>query len=265
MREIADRETILLIALRLMAEAAEPVGNHRLLNALADEGIQLAEATAGRILREISLAGYAETVGRRGRVLTAQGRAKLIELTEREALRNQTARLVEVFAAHDVERVIDLLLVRRAVEPEAARLAAERATEDEIAAIRASACDHCNAVGNEGERLDPALRFHDAVIRASHNDILVAVGPLILQERNLEALKVLDRIALDPQVSHTAVAEAEREAIALADDHTRIMNAIAARNPDLAAQEMFAHMDRLIDYAKRYLNIVSAPQEQVDG
>jgi DNA-binding GntR family transcriptional regulator len=109
------------------------------------------------------------------------------------------------------------------------------------------------------------MRFHDAIVRASHNDILVAVGPFILQERNLRALKVLDRIALDPEVSRSAVAEVEREAILLADDHTRIMNAIAARNPDLAAHEMFMHIERLIEHAKRYLNIVSSPQEQVDG
>lgn len=245
-----DRE---LAALRLIAASEEPVGNFRLVRELEARGMGVGEATAGRLLRDLAERGYAETRGRRGRVLTPRGAERLAELAGRQEIHAQAEQLVEAVQALDADAALDLMTVRRAVEPEAARQAALRATDDEIEAMREMVCAHCRALQEEADRVDASVSFHLAVIRASRNEVLAAVGALLLSGRNLQALRMLDRIALDPRAKLVDDDLATREAALRADDHERILDAIAARDPERAAQEMAEHMGRLVAHVERTL------------
>jgi len=100
----------------------------------------------------------------------------------REALRRLAQeRLVEVYPRRgmfvtgvDVRELARISEVRAALEPEAARLAAERATEPERADL-AALLGELDAHGL-GERVLIALdeRIHRAVYRCAHNDLLEA-------------------------------------------------------------------------------------------
>ena len=73
-----------------------------------------------------------------------------------------------------------LVEFRLIFEPKASYLAAIRATEDELKAI-SSACDDLEAcIGKPLDLMsDIDLRFHQAILRASHNDVLMHLGSLV--------------------------------------------------------------------------------------
>jgi len=100
----------------------------------------------------------------------------------REALRRlKSEGLVELDAHRDArvtglraEEARDLLEVRRALDPLAAALAAERRTEADVRAIR-EAAEHVEPLGQDSGTDDLAAhrRFHIAVYRASQNAVLI--------------------------------------------------------------------------------------------
>jgi DNA-binding FadR family transcriptional regulator len=73
----------------------------------------------------------------------------------------------------------ELFEFRCMIEPQAAGLAAERASEAEIAEMRAAyaAMEAADQPGNRAIEAD--LRFHRAVLAGAHNDLLLQMGNLI--------------------------------------------------------------------------------------
>jgi DNA-binding FadR family transcriptional regulator len=68
--------------------------------------------------------------------------------------------------------MLDLIEMRRIVEPKAAELAAVRATREDIASIL-SAYETMAACRSEQEqRIEADIQFHSAVLKASHNQVL---------------------------------------------------------------------------------------------
>lgn len=158
----------------------------------------------------------------------------------REALRRLKAeRLVELGAHRDAkvtelkaEENRDLLEMRRALDPLAASLAAQRRTKDDIAEIRASLEGLRAMPGNpDVEDLLHHRRFHRAIHRASHNDLLID---------NLEALwdkaDRYRRFALE--VDRGPEAEAKKN-----EEHRMLAEAIIAGDSDGAAAVMNEHID----------------------
>lgn len=122
----------------------------------------------------------------------------------------------------------DLHELRRVVEPAAVRLAAARATKDDLAAMTDALADmdtaaqHANAgaQANAGAHyVEHDLRFHQAVLRASHNQMFVQVG---------KALAPLLSISFDISSDHGRAAPASME------PHRQVLQAIARGQADLA-------------------------------
>lgn len=68
--------------------------------------------------------------------------------------------------------MLDLIEMRRIIEPRASELAAARATREEIAAIL-SAYQAMAAEGiSQQQRIDADIAFHSAILKASHNKVL---------------------------------------------------------------------------------------------
>ena len=150
----------------------------------------------------------------------------------REALRRLSHEgLVEVYPRRgmfvtgvDVRELARLSEVREMLEPEAARLGAERATDkdrEHMAALLAE----LDAGGSELMDLDE--RIHRAVYRAAHNDLLEAT----LEQYYVLALRIWS-IALDR-------AHELEEAVA---EHRALLEAIQAGDGDRAADTMRAHV-----------------------
>lgn len=254
---ISDRDpgsNIDFVALELLHASDTPIGNQTLVSALREEEIVIAEATAGRVLRKLVSQGLARTLGKKGRVLTPAGRMRLASMKSDRQRYQRSVRLVEASSIEDVQSLHDMLLVRRAIEPEAARLAALRATDEDIALLDKFTCAHCMASVDGGERVDPAISFHSQLLRASHHVLLIEIGLLVMEQTNTD---LLDQISHDPSMKNRERAETERDAEALAADHQEITDAIRARNAEGAERSMRTHIDRLLTQTSAYMDVMN--------
>ena len=161
----------------------------------------------------------------------------------REALRRLAQeRLVEVYPRRgmfvtgvDVRELARLSEVRVVLEPEAARLAAERATEADRAELTAL-IEELDAGGSELMDLDE--RIHRAVYRAAHNDLLEAT----LEQYYVLALRIWS-IALDRAHELEEAVEA----------HRALLEAINDGDGERAAETMRAHVQNFEQAMHRVL------------
>jgi DNA-binding GntR family transcriptional regulator len=162
----------------------------------------------------------------------------------REALRRLAQeRLVEVYPRRgmfvtgvDVRELARLSEVREVLEPEAARLAAERATEADRAELRALQAELDSAGGDRLMELDE--RIHRAVYRAAHNDLLEAT----LEQYYVLALRIWS-IATDRSHELEEAVEA----------HRALLEAIRAGDGERAAETMRAHVQNFEQAMHRVL------------
>jgi DNA-binding GntR family transcriptional regulator len=149
----------------------------------------------------------------------------------REALRRLAhEQLVEVFPRRgmfvsgvDVRDLARISEVREALEPEAARLAAERATDGEREQLAALA----EEIGGGGDLMGLDERVHRAIYEAAHNDLMEKT----LNEYYVLALRIW-MIALDR-------AEDLEEAV---EAHRDVLSTIVRGKGDDAAVLMRAHV-----------------------
>ena len=161
----------------------------------------------------------------------------------REALRRLAQeRLVEVYPRRgmfvsgvDVRELARLSEVREVLEPEAARLAAERATDADRRELGALLVE-LDTAGGELMALDE--RIHRAVYRAAHNDLLEAT----LEQYYVLALRIWS-MALDR-------AHDLGEAV---EEHRALLEAIRAGDAERAADTMRAHVQNFEQAMHRVL------------
>jgi DNA-binding GntR family transcriptional regulator len=133
---------------------------------------------------------------------------------------------VPALDARDLEEIYE---IRLALEPEAARLAARRARDSELEAMRA-VLDQAASVGDRNPRRLAALnaRFGDLIGEASHNRRL---GRLIRQHRD----GILR--AEGTTLGHPGRADKARA------EQRALLGAIEARDPDGAARAAREHLE----------------------
>jgi DNA-binding FadR family transcriptional regulator len=120
-----------------------------------------------------------------------------------------------VAAGVDASFVRDLLELRLAIEPTAARLAARSAATPDLVALAAAYERMVAAVKGRGRYLDADLDFHRCVLAASHNQFLVALAPAFSA-----FLRVSFRLSVKDR----------RSAAASLPAHRRLLDAIAAHD-----------------------------------
>ncbi len=124
---------------------------------------------------------------------------------------------------HDLEQVQE---IRESIEVAAARLAAERATDDEIDSLRRK-MEALRAADEVGTLYRADVEFHREVVGAAHNDVM---------EMLVDALSpLLDELLL--QVWRGWVKGANRMND-LVESHAAILDRIAARDGNGAARAM---------------------------
>ena len=161
----------------------------------------------------------------------------------REGLRRLAhERLVEVYPRRgmfvtgvDVRQLAKLSEVRAVLEPEAARLAAERATDDDRARLDALVAE-LDAGTKELMQLDE--RIHRAVYRAAHNDLLEST----LEQYYALALRIW-MLALERTQDLEEAVEAHRD----------LLEAIRDGDGERAAQTMRDHVENFEQAMHRVL------------
>jgi DNA-binding FadR family transcriptional regulator len=136
----------------------------------------------------------------------------------------------------------DLQELRRAVEPAAVRMAAERATATDIAEIEAAFQGMGQAIEESGDYVAADLRFHQGLLRASHNVMMAQMG---------KALSALLRTSFEISTSRE---DGPRSSLPL---HRAVLDAVAAHDPVRAERAIIV----LIDGAREDIEEVLAARK----
>jgi GntR family transcriptional regulator, galactonate operon transcriptional repressor len=158
-----------------------------------------------------------------------QGRGTTVQ--PRESWNLLDPLVIRIALAYDHEMVLldDLIAVRRLLEREMTRVAAIRLTEDELAELGEMLERMTSAVGDYEQFRALDLAFHAAVMNASGSEIgRTIVGTIHLHARHAPRLNAPgERAALERTIV----------------EHRAIYEALAARDGELAATRMAAHID----------------------
>jgi DNA-binding FadR family transcriptional regulator len=121
-----------------------------------------------------------------------------------------------------------LLQVRRIVEPEASAICAERGTDADLARIE-RAYREMDAAGTDRRAYsEPDLRFHRAILTATHNEFLVAFGATVEAALRMS----FELSTLNPGAPRRSLPY-----------HRAVLDEIWARNVDGARRAMLALME----------------------
>jgi GntR family L-lactate dehydrogenase operon transcriptional regulator len=227
----------LYAALKELGTNQGPIGCWRIRGALQAVDIIASEATAGRLLRGLDLQGLTQAVGSRGRVLTPKGRRYLVALERSRRYHSCHTDLLRAVRAETIEDVCELLIARRAVEGETARLAALGATKREVREIERAVHQHIEETHRRGVSIEYNRAFHGLIAQASGSRILRAVINVLMQEEYLQKIQTLIQHAVGKAVP---------------EDHLVILRAIRDRQPDRAAKAMRAHIERVLRVVQDY-------------
>jgi DNA-binding FadR family transcriptional regulator len=138
----------------------------------------------------------------------------------------------------------DLQELRRVVEPAAVRLAAERATAEDIAAIEAAYAGMKAAIEQGGDYVSHDLRFHQGLLNACHNRMMVQMG---------KAIGALLRTSFEIS---TGKPDGPRQSLPM---HRAVLDAVIARSPAKAEKAILV----LIDGAKADIELVLASRRRL--
>ena len=131
----------------------------------------------------------------------------------------------------------DLQELRRLIEPAAVRMAAERATPSEIAEIEDAFAGMKRAVEGGGDYVTFDLRFHQGLLRAAHNRMVVQMS---------KALGALLRTSFEISTTRK---DGPKNSLPM---HRAVLDAVIAHNPAKAEKAIL----QLIDGAREDIELV---------
>jgi DNA-binding FadR family transcriptional regulator len=150
----------------------------------------------------------------------------------------------------------DLQELRRVVEPAGVRLAAERATAQDIAEIEAAYAGMKDAIENGGDYVKHDLLFHQGLLRACHNRMVVQMS---------KALGALLRTSFEISTSRP---DGPASSLPL---HRAVLDAVIARSPQRAEKAILVLIDgarediEQVLASRRKLPSLAAPAARLKG
>jgi GntR family L-lactate dehydrogenase operon transcriptional regulator len=231
---MSDEADLVYLVLCLLGQTDGPVGSGAVCSWLRKNGHDISEATVGRFLRQLDFQGLTERTGYQGRVLTALGQTRWAELKRERALTRSSLEFMRSLEPGDLAEVVDVLVARRGLERETARLAALRATEADIAGLEALVAEYAGDSGNQAE-VD--FKFHVRLAEVTGNRVLQAATRLIHSQAASATIPTKIHQRLKPL---------------LAQQHKEIVAAIRARDPVRAESAMTDHLDGVIESIQQY-------------
>lgn len=150
----------------------------------------------------------------------------------------------------------DLQEMRRVVEPAGVRLAAERATPQDLAELEEAYAGMRRAIEEGGDYVSHDLAFHQGLLRACHNRMVVQMS---------KALGALLRTSFEIS---TTKPDGPAQSLPL---HRAVLDAVIARDParaEQAARDLIDSAERDIELvlrSRRRIPSVAAPPTRLKG
>lgn len=230
---MAEGAELEYLVLSFLGQSGEPVGSGVICDSLRRGGQVISEATVGRFLRQLDGRGLTERSGSRGRLLTERGRERCTELHRARSLTRSSQDLVRALTAEGLKEVVDVLVARRALEREIARLVALRATEPDLAELEELVSRYELAADSRGSAAAD-FAFHARLAAITGNRVLQAVTQLIHDQ------------------AHSAMIPGpiQQRLKTISAQHRDIVKALRTRNPQQAESAMTAHIDNVISMVR---------------
>lgn len=186
-----------------------------------------------------------------GLVVTRQGSGAFVaDNADRIAFR------IDPSAMGSISDVLNVMELRLAVEVEAAALAAERATTEQVAAIGQAHEAMGSAIARGDSAVSEDFQFHRTIALATAN------------AQFSQFLEFLGRHVIPRQRIRSAIATPREQARYLARiqaEHLRIAEAIAARDPAEARRGMRAHLLNSLERYRRVAERAAASPDFAAG
>lgn len=222
--------------LRMIEQATGRIGAPS-LGVVLPEGLRISQAAIGRILMQFDRENLTVRSGYNGRRLTEKGRQHLDTLFQTILKAKRADAFLRSLDADTKGKLVQILVVRRALENEAARLAASSITDEELADLGLVLESQVSALRANENCSAQDLLFHSLIARASRNEVLF---------HSLNVLRY--ETYMSPYVSSIR----HRIHGIVESDHVGILEALRARQPEEAARCMNQHINRIIDDIERY-------------
>ncbi|MGB9976236.1 FCD domain-containing protein [Thermovenabulum sp.] len=240
------KEEVIYSILKMIAENPGPVGSGYVRENLRLKGIDLSEATCGRILRQLDTEGYTEKIGFKGRILTSFGLQKLRELESEQKINAYSNELKKVIKATGRQELLDILVARKAIESQMAKLAARNVTSKELKEMKEVLEVQRKHVEEGISIAEEDVKFHKLIAQAARNRVLDAALDLIRQYGQLSP--ILEYIRLQVKGK-------------MLSDHNKIYEAIEKRDEKAAEDAMIEHMENLMKDVEKYWDELYSGQE----
>ncbi|MCF8011516.1 MAG: FCD domain-containing protein [Clostridiales bacterium] len=234
MKNVSEQEYEIL---RILDKEENFIGSGYLCKLLNDQGINISEATVGRVLSEMDRRSLTIKYGYKGRVISSEGRQALEYIVNIKRQNMCGERILNIVNSNKKQDIIDILVARRAIERELSRLAAVNASEEEIEIMKKVLHEQEECVLKNVMTAEKNEKFHKLVERAAKNKFLAASMNLIRQGKQISY--ILENIR--KEVKGT-----------LAVEHTAILKEIINRNPEGAEEAMIAHIESLVSDVDKY-------------
>lgn len=125
--------------------------------------------------------------------------------------------------------IAEVMEARQFIEVLLAQLAAERATDEDMEALRAALEHSRESLPNLESSVEAGVNFHLVLADAAHNQVLALMYRTI---RDLY-LETARQTRVTPEIARNRL-----------HDHERIFEAVLARDPEAAAQAMKEHLEK---------------------
>ena len=210
-----------------------PVGAAYLSNELESSA-----ATIGRMLKRAEDEGYLKSISNKGRVLTEEGETFLANHQTKNEMVQSAEKVIELAFSDEPENVIDVLELRKLMEPHMVRLATERATDEDKEAVKDIDFEHQYVLRKGGSGSEEDLDVHLKFAELSGNKAMYQVLRLLLTENDI--YDYLGSITVSGEPGSYS-------------DHEKFLKAYYVGDADEAAKAMEAHIDNLIKLVKKHL------------
>ena len=147
-------------------------------------------------------------------------------------------RQLELFIGGDKVSNDDLLQARLVIEPALARIAAERRTDDDIAALQEiNARIEATGISDRKALVPLNLEWHVALFRASHNDLMAAIATGLSQTQHAAGV-----MEVYGETAHVT---------SMISMHNKIIEALVAQDAEAAGRRMERHLRGYADTLAR--------------
>ncbi|KLU58856.1 putative L-lactate dehydrogenase operon regulatory protein [Peptococcaceae bacterium CEB3] len=223
--------------LSILEEKTQPFGSGLLSQLLREKGYGLSEATVGRVLSSMDRQGLTKKLNFQGRTITDKGRSRLEQMRGQYRRLADGNRFVETLGSRKKEDLLDVLVARKAIEREVARLAAVNASEEDIRRMKGILREQQEYSEEQKLSAEHDTKFHKLLGEAAGNKVLAVAMDVIRHDAQLSPILEYIRCQVGGK---------------LVVDHAEIVKAIEAHDPDRAEQAMIHHVQGLIDDVGKY-------------